>query len=251
MGSPRVAVQLIIFGERPTTDLAGVLADVRSAGYDGFEGGGLVTREDLAKTKPAVDGAGIAFLGGHYGADQMADPAAVESYAALIAELGGRYMMVSGGAETLDDYRRQAKLLNAAGEASRRAGVSLCYHNHFWEFSPIDGQVPMHILTQETDPEFVKLCPDIYWVYVGGKDPAQFLSHFGTRCPCIHFKDGLGGDQPREFRELGRGNVDIPAALEAARKCNPDWIIVEQDETKGDPAESCRVSREYLRALGL
>jgi sugar phosphate isomerase/epimerase len=252
MRRPRIGVQLIIFGDRPADDLGGVLADVQAAGYDGFEGGGVSSKEAEAGVRAAMAGRSLAFLGGHSGVDRVGDPEAVERDARFIAALGGRYLMVSGRFDTIEGYRGAAEVLNRAGERCRRAGVTLCYHNHNWEFQEIDGQVPMHLLTELTDPEAVKLCPDVYWIHVGGKEPAKFLSHFGKRCPCIHFKDGLGGDQFREFRELGRGKVDLPAALDAALKfCDPDWIIVEQDHTDGDPAESCRISREYLRSLGV
>jgi len=53
----------------------------------------------------------------------------------------------------------------------------------------------------------------------------------------------------REFRELGRGCVDIKAALDTALAAAPRWIITEQDSTKGDPAESARISRDYLKTL--
>jgi sugar phosphate isomerase/epimerase len=251
MGRPRVGVQLIIFGERATTDLRGVLADVEAAGYDGFEGGALASPADAESVRQAMEGRSLAFLGGHSGIDQMANPDEVERHAGLVAALGGRYLMVSGGHDTLDGYRRGAEMLDRAGERCRRAGVALCYHNHAWEFKRLEGQVPIHLLAELTDPQLVKLCPDIYWVHVGGEDPAAFLTRYGRRCPCIHFKDGLGGDQARDFRELGRGKVDVAAALDAALKCDADWIIVEQDETERDPAESCRISREYLKSLGV
>jgi sugar phosphate isomerase/epimerase len=252
MNRPRVGVQLIIFGDRAGSDLRGVLADVHAAGYDGFEGGVPVSKEEEAKVAAAVDGLSLAFLGGHSGVDRMENLGDVDQYARHVAALGGRYLMVSGRRDTLDGYRGTAEVLNRAGKRCRKAGVALCYHNHNWEFKQIEGQVPIHLLAELTDPEFVKLCPDVYWIHVGGESPAGFLRRYAARCPCIHFKDGLGGNQYREFRELGRGKVDVPAALDAALKfCEPDWIVVEQDHTDGDPAESCRISRDYLRSLGL
>jgi len=251
MAGPRVGVQLIVFGERIQTDLKGVLVDVASAGYDGFEGGGVTSPEEEARVRTAIDGLSLDFLGGHFGLDQMANPDDVERFAGHVRALGGEFMMVSGGADSLEGYRKNAAILNAAGERSRQAGVTLCYHNHAWELEKIDGTVPLTLLLEETDPEAVKLCPDIYWLHVGGESPPDFLRRHGSRCPCLHFKDGLAGDQVREFRELGRGNVRVAEALQAAREIEPKWIIVEQDSTRRDPAESCRISREYLESLGL
>ena len=251
MASPRVGVQLIVFGERPQTDLKGVLVDVASAEYDGFEGGGVPSPEEEARVRSAMEGLPLDFIGGHYGINQLADLEAVEQSARHICALGGEFMMVSGRYDTLEGYREGVAILNQAGERCRRAEVTLCYHNHNWELEKIDGTVPLDLLLQETDADLVKLCPDIYWLHVGGQSPPEFLRRHGARCPCIHFKDGLAGDQIREFRELGRGNIEVAETLEAALEIEPKWIIVEQDATKRHPAESVRISREYLQSLGL
>ncbi len=251
MSRPKVGVQLIIFGERPAADLEGVLEEVKAAGYEGFEGGAVGSSQEQKRVSSASQEAGLAYIGGHTGIQQIGDPAAVGIFARHISELGGRFLMVSGRYDSLEGYREGAGVLTKAAERCAAAGVTLCYHNHFWEFEPMQGRVPIHLLMELTDPELVKLCPDIYWVHVGGEAPADFLARYGRRCPCIHFKDGLGGDRMREFRELGGGVVDMKAALDAALACDPDWIIVEQDSTKRKPAESLRMSREHLRGLGV
>ena len=54
------------------------------------------------------------------------------------------------------------------------------------------------------------------------------------------------------FRPLGLGMQDFPAILAAAEKAGTDYVIVEQDESKDMPAlDAARISREYLRSLGL
>jgi len=45
--------------------------------------------------------------------------------------------------------------------------------------------------------------------------------------------------------------VDLVAAKEAALKCNPEWIVCEQDNTKLEPKESVAQSLAYLRKIGL
>jgi inosose dehydratase len=56
------------------------------------------------------------------------------------------------------------------------------------------------------------------------------------------------------FCELGKGAVDFPGVLAALRAIGYDgWIVVEQDilPGMGDPKESARRNREYLRGIGL
>ena len=253
MAKPRVGAQLIVFGERAGKDLTGCVKACAAAGYDGFEMGTMENDAQFQRTKAACEAGGIAVAGCHTGIDQLADLEKVKTFVKYAKAVGSDYLMSSGngGWKTMEEYLAGAKVLNAAGKVCQEAGVALCYHNHHWEFKQIEGQTPMHVMIAATDPKLVKLCPDVYWVHVGGEQPAEFTACYRDRVPYFHFKDGLGGDQFREFRELGQGNVDLPAALKAALATNPAWITIEQDSSKLDPAESVKVSREYLKSLGL
>jgi sugar phosphate isomerase/epimerase len=122
-----------------------------------------------------------------------------------------------------------------------------CYHNHNWEFEAYDGVKGIHRLCELTDPDLMKLCVDVYWVHVGGEDPAEFIQRYADRAVYYHFKDGA----PGSFIELGDGEVDLPKALQAALACNPEWIVCEQDRTELEPKASITKSREYLRSIGL
>jgi sugar phosphate isomerase/epimerase len=251
VNGPRVAVQLIIYGERAQEDLREVLREVEAAGYDGFEGGALASSDDVERVRAAMKGRELGYLGGHTGMEALRDPDGAESLAGHIKAAGGDFLMVSGRGDSLDEYRAMAATLTVAGERCRETGVTLCYHNHAWEAEEIEDGVPLHLLARETDPEAVKLCPDVYWLHVAGQEPEAFLARYRDRCACIHMKDGLSGEQAREFRELGRGKLNLKPILQASLACRPAWIVVEQDSTKGEPAESIRISREYLRSLGV
>ena len=56
------------------------------------------------------------------------------------------------------------------------------------------------------------------------------------------------------FCELGTGAVDFPGMLAALREIDyQGWIVVEQDVLPGmgNPRESARRNREYLRSIGV
>ncbi len=253
MGQPRVGVQLIIYGERVQKDLPGVLAEIAEVGYDGVETGPLSRREDAEAMKAGLSAANLLHVGGHGGSGDWGNPETVTACIENVKAVGGGYLMASGGYDwkELDLWRKAAKTLNEVGGRCREAGLTFCYHNHNWEFEEIEGAKPIHLLMAETDPELVSLCPDVYWVHVGGEKPAEFIARYGARCPLFHFKDGLGGDEFRAFRPLGEGRVDLKAALEAALVCQPEWIVVEQDKLVHGTKEDNRISREYLRSLGV
>ena len=253
MAQPRVGVQLIVFGERARTDLAGTLKAVAAAGYDGFEMGTMSNDQQLAEARAARDAAGLVCAGCHTGVDALKDPQQVKTLIHYTKAIGADFLISSGRSDwkTLDEYLEGAKVLSQAGQQCREAGVTFCYHNHHWEFRKINGQTPIHVMITATDPNLVKLCPDVYWIHAGGERPADFVSCYRDRIPYYHFKDGTGDDQNREVRELGTGDVDLPAALRAALATNPAWVTTEQDRTKLDPAESVKISRDYLKTLGL
>lgn len=253
MAQMQVGAQLIIYGRRAQSDLPGVLAGLAAAGYDGFEGGLPSSQAEVDQVRAAAQKAGITYAGGHGGLDDLKDLEGLKKRIPFVKALGGRFVISSGDSslKSIDDYLAVAQVLNDAGRVCRDAGVTLCYHNHHWEFRKIDGATPFYTMLAATSPELVKLCTDVYWVHAGGEKPAEFIDCYRDRCLYFHFKDGTGGDGADDFRELGRGSVDLPAALEVARSCNPEWIVVEQDTTKLDPTESCRISRDYLKVLGV
>ncbi len=253
MAQPQVGAQLIVFGERNRTDFAGVLKAVAKAGYDGYEGGTITSEEQLQQALSAREAAGLACTACHTGIDQLADAEKVKTFIHYTKAIGTKYLITSGRGDwkTVDEYLTAGKLLNEVGKRCCDAGVTLCYHNHHWEFKQIDGQTPFYLMLMATDPKLVQLCPDVFWVHVGGAVPVEFISCYRERIPYFHFKDGVTKGEKIEFRELGQGSVDLPAALKAALTTNPEWIVIEQDNSKLDPAESVKVSREYLKSLGL
>jgi len=243
----RIGRELMIYGERADSDLPAVLAEVDQAGYVGLEHWAPRSPEELKQMRAALNGTGLAFAGGHIELTGLEKPAELGQWIAGVNALGGSYVIASAFWSGLEAYHKAARMLNEIGQECRDAGVVFCYHNHAHEFESADGTRPIHLLICETDPALVKLCPDVYWVHVGGESPAEFIARYHERCPYFHFKDGT----KTQFRELGRGEVDLPAALTAALACQPEWIIVEQDETTLAPAESLRICREYLKGLGL
>ena len=58
-------------------------------------------------------------------------------------------------------------------------------------------------------------------------------------------------DNKQVFAEVGEGNLNWPAILEACKEANIRWYIVEQDVCPGDPFESLAVSLRNLQAMGL
>ena len=121
-----------------------------------------------------------------------------------------------------------------------------------------------------TDPDLLGICLDTgHWTFGTGENPVDAVREFGDRIWHVHFKDadpavmaesrreewdGLTSTGHGVFCELGKGCVDFPGVLAALGDIGYDgWIVVEQDilPGMGDPKESARRNREYLRSLGV
>ena len=157
----------------------------------------------------------------------------------------------------LDVIKALAGKLNRAGEKARAAGLKLCYHNHAFEFEPMGGSIPAHVLMTNLDPELVSFELDVFWVNVAGHDPVETLQQATGRVPLIHLKDEASGTETRynegvprtAFKEVGSGVIDWAKVLQAAEIAGVKHYFVEQDQTPGDPVASLRQSFNYLKTL--
>ena len=157
----------------------------------------------------------------------------------------------------LDAIRRLAERLNHAGEKCHAAGLGFCYHNHAFEFEPMEGTTGFQVLMDSTDKKLVGLEMDAFWVSVAGHDPVEILGKFKGRVHLIHLKDKASGTPvmykesvPKTtFLEVGHGVLDWSKVLHAAAASGVQHYFVEQDQTPGDPVESLRQSFDYLKKV--
>lgn len=156
--------------------------------------------------------------------------------------------------ETLDDYRRVAEKLNTAGELCQKAGIALCYHNHAFEFEPLDGQVPYRILMEEFEPGTMFFELDVFWASIAGHDPIGLMKELPGRIKLLHLKDKKPGTPTMfnheevakdAFQELGDGEIDIMKIMQLAKQTGVEQCFVEQDQSP-DPLASINQSMQYL-----
>ncbi len=259
MSQAKSSAQLIVYAGKQNDDLAGVLAGLAGIGYDGAEIGSNFIDEDWDVVKRAFDDAGIECSGIHAGFAMISDPEWQAKAIDFLQTIGSKYSICSGVAEGegIAQYENAADPFNAWGSKCSANGLTFCYHNHGWEFEAFDGVKGIHRLWEITCPEAVKWNMDVYWVTVGGEVPAELIAKYSERLGYYHFKDGPYTPQgtvtpgPYEFMELGKGTVDLKAALDAALQHGAEWIVYEQDRSELAPEEAARISLEYLKSIGL
>ena len=145
-----------------------------------------------------------------------------------------------------DDIARTAGELNAAAREAAARGLTVGYHNHWWEFGrSFNGRTGFELLVDALDPAVV-LEVDAYWAAVGGQDVVPFAAALGDRIRFLHVKDGPLNHDNKQQQPAGRGSLpvwDIVAVLPGL-----EIGVVEFDDYAGDMFDAIAMSLAYLNA---
>ncbi len=265
MSLVKAGVQLIVFGNRERRDLEGVLKDCKKAGYDSVEIGFLFDAYSPKQLQEACKKYELEYPATHGSFDNFGKEEDVDKLIENTLAIGAKYLICSGvgKGKELNGFKEAASIFNKVGKKCKEASLTFCYHNHSFEFEEFDGIKGIDVLGKETDPELVKFNIDVAWVHIGGERPSEFIKRRKDRCGYYHFKDAfmegnppINWDTVREgkaitWTELGKGDVDLKSAYEAAKKHNLDYIVYEQDVTQMPVLQAITESRDYLKSLGI
>ncbi|MGF1656702.1 MAG: sugar phosphate isomerase/epimerase family protein [Verrucomicrobiales bacterium] len=139
-----------------------------------------------------------------------------------------------------------AKLKNA-GQVLKDNGLRLSYHNHGIEFVRMNGKTVLDRIYDEIPADILLAELDTYWVQYGGGDPVAWCQKMPGRMPLLHAKDYTFTTENKPiYCEIGQGNLDFPAIVQAAEASGMEWFIVEQDVCPGDPFDSLKISFDYI-----
>jgi sugar phosphate isomerase/epimerase len=244
----RISIQLYSLRDAAKQGLAPVLERLGRIGYAGVESAGL---HDLSPSafKRCVAAAGMVVSSAHVA---LVKPAQAAELLDAQQEIGVNDLVVAMlPRERFVDQAsvgKSADHLNTFNEAVRARGMTLGYHNHWWEFSNRIGNETAHMmLFRRLDPTvFAEI--DTYWAKVGGADPVQVVREFGERARLLHIKDGPADGPESPMTAVGKGVVDVPAIAAASRAA---WHIVELDRCATDMFEAVEQSYTYLTRHGL
>lgn len=241
---PRLGLQLYTIRDAVAADLHAALRRVADAGYAGVETMGTydMAPEELARV---LETYGLEWISAFTG---LPDHESLDALArAGCHEIVLPFLEVDGFADAAA-IARGADHIDAMAVIAAEHGVTVGYHNHYWEFTLVDGVPALERFFAACDLRvFAEV--DVYWVQVGGVDPAQFVGALGERARRLHVKDGPADDPAQAMVAAGEGNVDIPAVLAAAK--HAEWHVVELDQCDTDMFEAVEASARYLLDLGL
>jgi sugar phosphate isomerase/epimerase len=244
-----IGIQLYTLRDQVKENFKGTLQKIADIGYNAVEAAGYADRKFYGyapkEYKKIAEEKGLIPQSSHSGisldnVDQVIDDT---------LEAGMSYIVLPYLAQdkrkTIDDYKKLAEEFNRIGERCKMSGLRFGYHNHAFEFEKMDGIIPYDIMLEQTEPEFVTMQLDLYWMVYGGYDPLDYFEKYPGRFELWHVKD-MDHTEKRECTEIGQGIIDFKKIFAAKDKAGMKYYYVEQETFKIPPFESIRISFNYL-----
>jgi sugar phosphate isomerase/epimerase len=243
MPSPRVSLQLWSVRDDTAKDFAATIRAVAKIGFAGVETAGFGNL-DAAAAAESIRDAGLVVSGMHVGIDRLRG-----EFNAVVDEA-----LTCGAHDIIcpfwpaNHFRSAAACrtigaeLNEIGSRLRGMGFGFHYHNHAHEIALQADRPGIDWLMDCASPENLSFQADVYWVQVGGQDPAKIIRDYGRRIRLLHIKDE---------KEIGSGPVDFTPLFAAAEEIAAvEWYVIEVEQYNHPPLESVRLSFEQMRAWG-
>jgi sugar phosphate isomerase/epimerase len=241
-----IGVQLYSLREALAADFEGTVRQVAAMGYAGVETAGF------PGTTPEKAAALFRSLGLSVPSAHIPLPLGDKQQEVLdtMAALGARWLVLAylppEDFATIDSIKAQCGRINEANEVARAAGLTLVYHNHWWEYQPVDGWYPYQVMAQHLDPT-VKFEIDTYWVQTAGKSAVDVVRELDDRVPLLHLKDGPL-DTKASMVAVGEGRMDFEPIVQAADSA--EWLIVELDRCDTDMLTAVNKSFQFISQKG-
>lgn len=272
MENARIGYQLYSAREEMARDFRGTLEKVKALGYDCVEFAGLFGKEPK-EIRQILDEVGLTAISAHVPYDVIrADmDQAIQDY----QQIGCRYITVPflGDQDRpgAPGFAQVIALIRQFGEKCKKAGITLLYHNHDFEFVQVSGLYGLDFLYEAVPSDYLETEIDTCWVRYAGEDPADYIRKYASRCPIVHLKDYVGvkgGAQPYalinadgsddgknenvafQFMPVGHGCQDVAAIIRAGLESGAHTFIVEQDQWYDrHPLEAARMSLETVKGI--
>lgn len=162
-----------------------------------------------------------------------------------VASGGIKYLVCANiPANTPEEVAEAVQILNKTGEACKKAGLQLVYHNHDWEFKKVGDSTPYEVFLSQVSPDLMKMELDLAWVTKAGVDPVELFKKHPGRFPLWHVKD-IAADM-LTLKPVGQGSIDFKRIFKNAKKAGLEYPFIEHD-MPADGIASLSASITYLK----
>ena len=251
MNNIPIGLQLYAVRDECAKDFPGTLSAVADMGYAGVEFAGYYGRT-AEQVRALLDERGLKCCGTHTRLDAL-QGAELERTLAYNVALGSPYVVVPILPEDLRRSRagweEGARALSAIAQQVQAHGLRAGYHNHRYEFEPVEGIVPWDLIFGDPANASLLMQLDMGHALEAGADPLAVLNRYPGRATTVHMAEHSASDP---LALLGEGDVAWRAVIDAcATLGGTRWFIIEQERYRYPQLECvrrCLVNlREYLK----
>jgi len=231
-------------------DYAEMIRKVAGMGYNGIEFAGGYGNLSSDQMNALLKECGLVAIGSHVPYKQLTDN--INAVIEYNLAIGNKYIICPGAPfKVKEDYIKMCDVFNNFGEICGKNGLLFGYHNHSYEFYPLeDGSIGYDILLNGTDPDKVFFEMDTGWVGFAGCDPVEYCKKFPGRFKLAHIKDykaERSADGKAIQTDIGTGVMDFTKVIPALKENGTHYLIVEQEEGIGESIEYVNRSLKNLR----
>ena len=246
-----IGLQLYTVRDQLQADFEGTLARIAQIGYKNMEFAGYYNRTP-EQVRATLDKLNLVSTSSHIGAPLLRQDAAGQIKAAKT--IGQDYITIPSYqfGKDLAGWRKGVAEFNQWGAMCRDAGLKLAYHNHNFEFAPLEGTTGYEILQNEVDPKLVDFELDLYWARFADQDPLALFAKHPGRFAMWHVKDMVVTDDKKGMSPVGKGMIDFKSYFAHAQQSGLKHFFVEHDSAAqypGGSLASVQASYQYLHQL--
>jgi sugar phosphate isomerase/epimerase len=240
-----------LYSSRNYPPLDATLHMLAEAGYAYVEGYGALYADpsSLGILEKGLKDTALKMHTGHFGLDMCkGDPARVVQIAKTLGLSGVivPYIMPDDRPKDAKGWSAYGKSLAEVGKPFRDAGFFFGYHNHDFEYVPVDGgHLPIDLILDADDGLTLEF--DVAWAVRGRTDPMVTIGRHSSRIRAAHLKDIAPAGQNLDedgWADFGHGTVPWPTLIPALRKAGTEYFVIEHD----NPSDHRRFATRSLAA---
>jgi sugar phosphate isomerase/epimerase len=244
-----IGLQLYTIRDAMATDVAGSLKKVADAGYKYLELAGYANgkfyKMEPSEFRKLVNGLGMEILSSHTQVEaQGITLENAKKMAEDHAKLGVKYCIqpwvVPEARTTVASFQKMVADWNKVGGIMKEHNIMFGYHNHNFEFKPIEGKIPyFDIFLAGLDKNLVTMELDLFWTTKAGQNPVEIIKKYPGRFQLFHMKDMYTKEAPffdtvgvKDFAPVGEGVINFKDILAVKDIAGLKYMIVEQDQSR-------------------
>ncbi len=248
----KIGIQLYTLRDVLFKDAKGVLKSVAEIGFTELETfgyrDGKIFGMPFFEYVAYVDSLGLKTVSGHYGIDLVRGN--WEQVVSDAKSAGQEYAVVPylpKEQRTEEGYKQACADINKAGETCKQYGIKMGYHNHDFEFEPVNGEPALDLMMRELSAD-VSIEMDLYWIIAAGKRPQEYFAKYPGRFEQWHVKD-MDKVDPKRNASIGKGSIDYKALFALASQAGMKHFYVEHDNHSIPSLDSVREGYTYLNSI--